>query len=260
MSFKKAIDVTDADITSIAPPPPVPTQNYFTALRDSGLVEQSAGLNRLCAMEVTGELGRWQRAMFALLRAKHTNRAVEQAMYAISSPHRIKSAGKDWWADIACAMYIGRTGGGLVFAKDDNGDVVEVSGPDAMLYDPDLVVAAPILGPFFEVFDLSKVLPERPGEVGYQEDDFDAAGRMLRLVWASGGLCPGLRKSETWGEREWNDVDCAFGLVCAARSLTFNHRTADEALAGMPQHVEVRWGKLTFAALYKSIRAYYGQA
>ena len=73
--------------------------------------------------------------------------------------------------------------------------------------------------------------------------DFSGLGCRLRLVWASGGLANGLwRQTEVWGEKEYTDVDCAFGLIAAgaARELTFNHRAADEEMPGMSIHIEVR--------------------
>ena len=103
-------------------------------------------------------------------------------------------------------------------------------------------------------------LPERP-TTGYLPENFAAVGRSLYLVWVTGGLQPGLwRFTEPWGEEEYTSVDCAFGLIAAARDVTFHKKAASEALPGMKIHIDVRWGKLTGAALYKALRDYYASA
>ena len=228
---------------------------YWRTLRDSGLVAMQKNLDDVCTMEEGGTLEQYQLVMKAVLVAKHEPAVhdTEQAILHIKSPQRKLSSGEQFWVDFAIAVFIGASGVD-VRGRQSTGE----AGPDPCLYDPALCTAAQPLGKFYDADVWA--LPERP-TTGYLHENFAAVGRSLYLVWVTGGLQPGLwRFTEWWGEKEYLHVDCAFGLIAAARHETFNKKAAGEALPGMKVHIEVRWGKLTGAALYTALRDYYASA
>ena len=234
---------------------PAPKDKYWRTLRASGLVATQADLDDVCTMEEKGTMAQYQRVMKAVLVAKHdpTTHAVQQAIHHIKAPQRKLSAGEHFWVDFAIAVFIGASG---VDARGQQSTGED--GPDPCLYDPHLCTAAQHLAKFYDAAVWA--LPERP-HTGYLDEDFATVGRSLYLVWVTGGLQPGLwRFTEWWGEKEYLHVDCAFGLIAAARHETFNKKAAGEALPGMKVHIEVRWGKLTGAALYTALRDYYASA
>ena len=203
----------------------------------------SSSVRHLAGMERTGKYPILLSIMIELLDKKHRDDVdvdnTKAALSHLRSNSRKKSAGPRFWRDVALSSYLGAHG----YRVDD----VETAKSEVpmLLKNPACLEVAQHLAWFWE--RLQHPMQRSHGRLAVR--DFDSIGRSLRLVWGAGVMQPGAFDRYEWGEREGQDVDCAFGVSATARDGDFHTRVEGEAMIDLKTHVGIRWGKILTGAL-----------